>query len=157
MVNYLLSQNLGRTLFRPFPPPPTLLLFLVSIECLPWFWVGWLNEKRQKNLNKSEKRGPETTASLPWSLETTRHGHQINTNSILKAENAMVDVMVKSKKDKPLKLISLEIMNNTMLFIVQIKRIDLSKKRFYYLVPIFWKKGGSYDAKRRKKEDGLIK
>ena len=49
----------------------------------------------------------------------------------------MVDVMVKSKKDKPLKLISLEIMNNTMLFIVQIKRIDLSKKRFYYLVPIF--------------------
>ena len=69
----------------------------------------------------------------------------------------MVDVMVKSKKDKPLKLISLEIMNNTMLFIVQIKRIDLSKKRFYYLVPIFWKKGGSYDAKRRKKEDGLIK
>ena len=73
----------------------------------------------------------------------------------------MADVMVKSKKDKPLKLISLEIMNNTML-IVQIKRIDLSKKRFYYLVPIFWKKkaknlGGSYDAKRRKKEDGLIK
>ena len=67
----------------------------------------------------------------------TRHGHQINTNSILKAENVMVDVMVKSKKDKPLKLISLEIMNNTMLFIVQIKRIDLSKKRFYYLVPIF--------------------
>ena len=68
----------------------------------------------------------------------------------------MVDVMVKSKKDKPLKLISLEIMNNTML-IVQIKRIDLSKKRFYYLVPIFWKKGGSYDAKWRKKEDGLTK
>ena len=74
----------------------------------------------------------------------------------------MVDVMVKSKKDKPLKLIYLEIMNNTML-IVQINRIDLSKKRFYYLVPTFWQKkkaknlGGSYDAKRRKKEDGLIK
>ena len=51
----------------------------------------------------------------------------------------MVDVMVKSKKDKPLKLISLEIMNNTMI-IAQIKKIDLSKKRFYYLVPIFWKK-----------------
>ena len=66
MVNYLLSQNLGRTLFRPFPPPPTLLLFLVSIECLPSFWVGWLNEKRKKNLNTSEKRRPETTAPLPW-------------------------------------------------------------------------------------------
>ena len=51
----------------------------------------------------------------------------------------MVDVMVKSKKDKPLKLLCLETMNNTML-IVQIKRIDLSKKQFYYLVPIFWKK-----------------
>ena len=48
----------------------------------------------------------------------------------------MVDVMVKSKKDKPLKLLCLETMNNTML-IVQIKRIDLSKKQFYYLVPIF--------------------
>ena len=48
----------------------------------------------------------------------------------------MVDVMVKSKKDKPLKLICLEIMNNTMLT-VQIKRIYLSKKQFYYLVPIF--------------------
>ena len=52
--------------------------------------------------------------------------------------------------------------NNAML-IVEINRIDLSKKRFYYPVPIFWKKkkaknlGGSYDAKRRKKEDGLIK
>ena len=91
----------------------------------------------------------------------TRHGHQINTNSILKAENVMVDVMVKSKKDKPLKLISLEIMNNPMI-IVHIKRIDLSKKQFYYLVPIFLKKkaknlGGSYDAKQRKKEDSLIK
>ena len=93
-------------------------------------------EKRKKNFKKSEKRRPETTVSLPWSLETTGHGHQINTNSILKAENVMVDVMVKSKKEKPLKLICLEIMNNRML-IVQIKRIDLSKKRFYYLVPIF--------------------
>ena len=29
--------------------------------------------------------------------------------------------------------------NNAML-IVEINRIDLSKKRFYYPVPIFWKK-----------------
>ena len=59
-----------------------------------------------------------------------------NQHKLSKAENMMVDVMVKSKKDKPLKLIYLEIMNNTML-IVQINRIDLSKKRFYYLVPTF--------------------
>ena len=58
--------------------------------------------------------------------------HKLN----IKGRKVMVDVMVKSKKDKPLKLISLEIMNNPMI-IVQIKRIDLSKKRFYYLVPIF--------------------
>ena len=68
--------------------------------------------------------------------EMTRHGHQINTNSILKAENVTAYVIVKSKKDKPLKLISREIMNNTMI-IAQIKKIHLSKKRFYYLVPIF--------------------
>ena len=38
--------------------------------------------KKKKNLKKSEKRRPETTASFPWSLKTTRHGNQINTNSI---------------------------------------------------------------------------
>ena len=36
----------------------------------------------KKNHKKSEKRRPETPASLPWSLKTTRHGHQIDKNSI---------------------------------------------------------------------------
>ena len=36
----------------------------------------------KKNDKKSENRRPETPASLPWSLKTTRLGHQIETNSI---------------------------------------------------------------------------
>ena len=145
---------------RPFPPPPPCRFFCLALNAPPWFWVGWLDEKRKK-------------LSQVWEKETWNHSiiamepgnnktWSPNQHKLSKAENMMVDVMVKSKKDKPLKLIYLEIMNNTML-IVQINRIDLSKKRFYYLVPTFWQKkkaknlGGSYDAKRRKKEDGLIK
>ena len=33
----------------------------------------------KENHKKSENRRPETPASLPWSLKTTRHGHQIDT------------------------------------------------------------------------------
>ena len=51
-----------------------------SVEQVSWFWVGRWGEK--KNHKKSENRRPETPASLPWSLKTTRPGHQMDTNSI---------------------------------------------------------------------------
>ena len=47
--------------------------------------VGWKIETEKKNTKKnkkSEKRRPQTLASLPWSLKTTRHDHEIDTNSI---------------------------------------------------------------------------
>ena len=52
-----------------------------SIEQVSWFWVGGWGEKKN-NHRKSENTRPETPASLQWSLKTTRHGHQIDTNSI---------------------------------------------------------------------------
>ena len=37
MVNYLLSQNLGRTLFRPFPTPLPCCFFWLALNAFPDF------------------------------------------------------------------------------------------------------------------------
>ena len=49
-------------------------------------------KQKTKQKKKSEKRMPQTLASLPWSLKTTRHDHQIDTNC---------DGRFHSKKDTP--------------------------------------------------------
>ena len=65
---------------RPSP------LYSFSVYWFSWFWVGrWGEKKKEKTKTKkkkSEKRMPQTLASLPWSLKSTRHDHQIDTNSI---------------------------------------------------------------------------
>ena len=66
---------------RPSP------FYSLSVYWFSWFWVGrWGKKIETENKNKkkknSEKRRPQTLASLPWSLRTTRNDHQIDTNSI---------------------------------------------------------------------------
>ena len=61
----------------------SLLFFRLASNAFPDFGsVGRVKKMYKKNHKKSENRGPETSASLLWSLETTIHGHQIATNSI---------------------------------------------------------------------------
>ena len=55
----------------------------------------------KKNHKKSENRRSETPALLPWSLKTTRHGHQIDTNSTESMIVNFIAKRVKSKKNKP--------------------------------------------------------
>lgn len=66
---------------------PSLCLFRLASNASSDFPVGGSDEKtslkkREKNHKKSANRRPETPASLSWSLETTRQGHEIHTNSI---------------------------------------------------------------------------
>ena len=53
---------------------------LFSIKCISWV-IGQMTKKVKKSHNNPENRRLETPASLTWSLETTRHGHQTDTNS----------------------------------------------------------------------------
>ena len=70
-------------------PSPFYSFFIASIDFPDDFGSdgGMKNRKRKQKQKttkkkKSEKRMPQTLASLPWSLKTTRHDHQIDTNSI---------------------------------------------------------------------------
>ena len=79
-----------------------LFIRLVSIDFPDFGSVGGVknrNRKRKQKNKNSEKRRPQTLASLLWRLKTTKHDHQIDTNSINYGGN--YDGRSHSKKDTP--------------------------------------------------------
>ena len=97
-----------------------------------------------------------------WTLETTRYGRQIERHKLNVVGNMMVDDMVQSKKDTPLKLLFLEMLFRCLFFRlkepVKVQKVKLRPVPFLGGGGggIVKKVGQSDDAKRRKQGDGLM-
>ena len=84
---WYLGATCTKTKSSLFHLRPSLFFSSFSVECVSWVWVGRSvgrsNEKSVKRNHKMSENRRLKPQAVPWSLETTRHGHQMDTNSIL--------------------------------------------------------------------------
>ena len=119
-------------------------LFLFSIECISWYWVGWSDWKKKK----TKKNHKNSQNRRPWypKIKVNIHIFEL-TKCTICCKNVPVFVPV--------------FLYTVTMLIFQIKRIIPSKKWFNYIATLFLKIPKIWVSwtmlNREKKGDGLRK